>query len=212
MNPTDSSLITSPASMFVRIRPLAKEGGHASRKAGEKAAKSDLKRLKTFSDSCVTVKDLKTGQDQDYEYMKQVILPDDRQEDTFNKMGLPEMLEQFLSGYNATFLAYGQTGTGKTHTMFGSRLDKVAAHDQQPFPDERGIFPRAVMTALERMKEKGGRYIFTANIIEIYFGGLYDLLNAKKTVHSDQYYGGDFDFHGVYEMEVKNSEDVDRFV
>ena len=113
-------LIDSTASMFVRIRPLAEEGGHASRKSGEKSLKSDLKRLKAFNKSFVTVKDLKTDQDHDYKYMKHVIMPDDSQEETFMKTSLPEMLDQFLSGYNATFLAYGQTGTGKTHTMFGA--------------------------------------------------------------------------------------------
>jgi kinesin family member 5 len=30
------------------------------------------------------------------------------------------LVESVFEGYNATFLAYGQTGTGKTHTVFGS--------------------------------------------------------------------------------------------
>jgi Cdc6-like AAA superfamily ATPase len=29
-------------------------------------------------------------------------------------------VEAIFDGYNSTFLAYGQTGTGKTHTVFGS--------------------------------------------------------------------------------------------
>ena len=105
-------LIESNASMFVRIRLLAEEGGHASRKYGEKSFESDLKLLKAFNESCVTVKDIKTKQDHDYEYMKHVIMPDDSQEETFMKTGLPDMLDQFLSGYNATFMAYCKTGTG----------------------------------------------------------------------------------------------------
>ena len=104
-------LIDSTASMFVRIRPLAEDGGHASRKSGEKNLKSDLKRLKTFNER----------------------MQDDSQEETYMKTGLPDMLDQFLSGYNATFLAYGQTGTGKTHTMFGSRLEKVAEYQEVLF-------------------------------------------------------------------------------
>ena len=201
-------LIDSTASMFVRIRPLAEEGGHSSRKSGEKSLKSDLKRLKAFNKSFVTVKDLKTDQDHDYKYMKHVIMPDDSQEETFMKTSLPEMLDQFLSGYNATFLAYGQTGTGKTHTMFGSRLDKVAEYHEGPFPDDWGIFPRAVMTALKKMNEKGCKYVFSANVIEIYFGQIFDLLNQKKPINP--YSGGNFDFSGVFETEVKCSADVDR--
>jgi len=41
-----------------------------------------------------------------------------------------------LEGYNATLLAYGQTGTGKTHTMKGFQYT-----GQHP---ERGIVPRAM--------------------------------------------------------------------
>ena len=38
-----------------------------------------------------------------------------------------------LEGYNGTIFAYGQTGTGKTHTMSGKENDNK----------ERGIMPRA---------------------------------------------------------------------
>jgi kinesin family protein 3/17 len=41
-----------------------------------------------------------------------------------------------LEGYNATILAYGQTGTGKTYTMEGF---KYSAGDPQ-----RGIVPRSM--------------------------------------------------------------------
>jgi kinesin family protein 3/17 len=37
-----------------------------------------------------------------------------------------------LEGYNGTIFAYGQTGTGKTHTMEGSKTDE----------NQRGIIPR----------------------------------------------------------------------
>lgn len=30
------------------------------------------------------------------------------------------LVESVFEGHNATFLAYGQTGTGKTHTVFGN--------------------------------------------------------------------------------------------
>ena len=42
-----------------------------------------------------------------------------------------EVVESALSGINGTIFAYGQTSTGKTHTMFGS-------------PGEPGIMPLAV--------------------------------------------------------------------
>ena len=41
-----------------------------------------------------------------------------------------------LEGYNATILAYGQTGTGKTHTMEGFKYSGNDPH--------RGIVPRSM--------------------------------------------------------------------
>lgn len=41
-----------------------------------------------------------------------------------------------LEGYNATILAYGQTGTGKTHTMEGFKYSGGDPH--------RGIIPRSM--------------------------------------------------------------------
>ena len=199
--------------MYVRVRPLADQGGHAARREGENTTKQDLKRLKSFDRRKVTVTDLKTSKEQEYNFMEQVILPEDTQEDTFSKLGLQDLIDQFISGYNVTFLAYGQTGTGKTHTMFGSRLDKVAEHQGVDFPKDWGIFPRAVITAMDKMREKGGKFVFSANIIEIYFGQIYDLLNDKQAVNNNRYYSGaNFDFSGVFETEVKDSGDVMRLI
>lgn len=41
-----------------------------------------------------------------------------------------------LEGYNATILAYGQTGTGKTHTMEGFKYNGT--------DPQRGIVPRSM--------------------------------------------------------------------
>ena len=48
-----------------------------------------------------------------------------------------DLVEAAFSGYNATVLAYGQTGAGKTHTMgSGQRLS---------IPEEQlGIIPRVI--------------------------------------------------------------------
>ncbi len=36
----------------------------------------------------------------------------------------PPLEASVLDGYNACLLAYGQSGTGKTHTMLGSKVFK----------------------------------------------------------------------------------------
>jgi len=37
----------------------------------------------------------------------------------YNNLGF-KVVESFTQGYNTTVFVYGQTGTGKTHTIFGS--------------------------------------------------------------------------------------------
>jgi DNA replication protein DnaC len=51
-----------------------------------------------------------------------------------------------MPGRNAMVLAYGQTGTGKTHSMFGPQQDLLANND-----DEFGIFPTVVKRTIEAM-------------------------------------------------------------
>jgi DNA replication protein DnaC len=55
-----------------------------------------------------------------------------KQVDIFEQTAFP-IIENILEGYNGTIFAYGQTGTGKTHTMVGLLQDE----------DEKGIIPRA---------------------------------------------------------------------
>lgn len=53
------------------------------------------------------------------------------QEKVFKQAALP-IIESVLEGYNGTIFAYGQTGTGKTHTMEGIETEEL----------QRGIIPR----------------------------------------------------------------------
>lgn len=54
------------------------------------------------------------------------------QVDVYNEVARP-IVEKVLAGYNGTILAYGQTGTGKTHTMEGTSEK----------PELRGIIPNS---------------------------------------------------------------------
>jgi len=52
------------------------------------------------------------------------------------------IIENVLEGYNGTIFAYGQTGTGKTHTMTG--YDKTEG--------EAGIMPRSFEDIFKRIE------------------------------------------------------------
>jgi hypothetical protein len=79
------------------------------------------------------------------------------------------IVNSVLSGYNGTIFAYGQTGTGKTHTMEGVPGD----------PELQGIIPGAfdhVFGAIEG--SAGHQYLVRASFLEIYNEEVRDLLSA----------------------------------
>ena len=79
----------------------------------------------------VIVKSPKGSEDDRVYTFDMVFEPTCEQESIFKQSALP-IIESVLEGYNGTIFAYGQTGTGKTHTMEG---DKNNAR-------EMGIIPR----------------------------------------------------------------------
>lgn len=58
------------------------------------------------------------------------------QEDVYTYSAKP-VVDGVLEGFNGTVFAYGQTASGKTHTMEGSSLDG---------DHEAGIIPRMVIS------------------------------------------------------------------
>ncbi|EPR78796.1 Kinesin motor domain protein [Spraguea lophii 42_110] len=80
----------------------------------------------------------------------------DNNNDFVYNTAVREIVEDTLEGKNGTLIAYGQTGTGKTHTMF----------------ENDGMVPRAI-------KEIGEGKI---SFFEIYISTVMDLLNFRENV------------------------------
>ena len=51
------------------------------------------------------------------------------------------VVQSVLEGYNGTIFAYGQTGAGKTHTMYGSQVIYMTPEtaEDRPVPPDRKI-------------------------------------------------------------------------
>ena len=83
------------------------------------------------------------------------------------------LVESVLSGYNATAFAYGQSGTGKTHTMTG----KISTPDQ-------GVIPNALEHIFESIgtedPESKKQYSLSVSYLELYNGRCRDLLTDTK--------------------------------
>lgn len=77
-----------------------------------------------------------------------------------------------LEGFNGCVFAYGQTGTGKTHTMEGIKSD----------PEQRGIIPRAFEQIWAHInRSQNMNFLVAVSYLEIYMEELRDLLKPNST-------------------------------
>lgn len=93
-----------------------------------------------------------------------------------------------LKGYNCTCFAYGQTGTGKTHTMSGDVVDRMGFTS----PDA-GIIPRMftlLFTYLSRIPNS--QHAIKCSFIELYNEELRDLLSEDDSTKLKIFEHGDF--------------------
>ncbi|OMJ69110.1 hypothetical protein SteCoe_33260 [Stentor coeruleus] len=82
-----------------------------------------------------------------------------------------------LEGYNATLLAYGQTGTGKTYTMEGFKYNST--------DPQRGIVPRAseeIFKFIESSQSANATFMVRASYLQIYNEFISDLLKPERGI------------------------------
>ena len=100
-----------------------------------------------------------------------------------------------LEGQNGTIFVYGQTSSGKTHTMQGT--------EQSP-----GIVPLGITYIFDEIKRRSQvDFLVRASYVEIYNENIKDLLNPKKTdmkLHTNTK-GGCF-VGGVTEPMIANAQ------
>jgi len=149
------------------------------------------------------------------------------QEEVYNESvsSIPRMI---LEGINCTVMAYGQTGTGKTHTMLGERLgvelselaNQSAEGDSSPgnranftktADTTEGMIPRVVQKVFRQMNlaPDAIEYVVRCSYVEIYLERLQDLLqpwreNLRLGIADD----GDACIVGVSELCCVDPSDV----
>jgi hypothetical protein len=93
-------------------------------------------------------------------------------------------------------LAYGQTGTGKTHTIFGAAEAAVTSEAES----EWGLFPKVVNNTLKAMNAKGAKFILQIQAVEFYCFQCFDLLDKKAPVMCDQ--------HGICTSKIAEIKEI----
>ena len=125
------------------------------------------------------------------------------QSDVYNNTARDAVLSS-LSGYNASIIAYGQTGTGKTYTMEG-----------EPSPKLRGIIPRAteeIFGFIDNAVSERKKFLVRASYLQIYNEVISDLLKPERTnlhIREDKRRG--VFVEGLSEWVVRTPKEVSGF-
>jgi len=98
---------------------------------------------------------------------------DATQEEVYDNTAKPAV-EAVMDGYNATLLAYGQTGTGKTYTMEGFSYEANSP--------SRGILPRALEDVFKFIQsDSGAKFNVRVSYLQIYNEVISDLLKNDRS-------------------------------
>lgn len=94
------------------------------------------------------------------------------QQDVYEETVRP-LVSSVLDGFNGTIFAYGQTGTGKTYTMEGSKIEAK----------KRGIIPRSFEHIFSHIsRSENMQYLVRASYLEIYQEEIRDLLHVDQSL------------------------------
>uniref|UniRef100_A0A672ZQ13 Kinesin-like protein n=1 Tax=Sphaeramia orbicularis TaxID=375764 RepID=A0A672ZQ13_9TELE len=122
----------------------------------------------------------------------QVFPTNTTQEQVYNACA-KQIVKDVLGGYNGTIFAYGQTSSGKTHTMEGN------LHD----PQGMGIIPRIAEDIFEHIfaMDENLEFHIKVSYFEIYMDKIRDLLDGV-------FYAGNSENTGCTERFVTSPEEV----
>uniref|UniRef100_A0A452RQP4 Kinesin-like protein n=1 Tax=Ursus americanus TaxID=9643 RepID=A0A452RQP4_URSAM len=133
--------------------------------------------LLLLNGSCICSSHSKQGKPYVFD---RVLPPSTTQEQVYNACA-KQIVKDVLEGYNGTIFAYGQTSSGKTHTMEGK------LHD----PQLMGIIPRIAHDIFDHIysMDENLEFHIKVSYFEIYLDKIRDLLDVSKTnlaVHEDK--------------------------
>lgn len=128
-----------------------------------------------------------------------VFNPDEGNETIYRDVGW-EVIESAVSGFNSTIFAYGQTASGKTHTMMGSETDP-------------GIIRHAISHIFDAIEDTPNKqFLLRVSYMEIYNEKVTDLLaepkDRKKNLKLSDDAAGVVTIEGLREVIIHSPEDV----
>ena len=111
-----------------------------------------------------------------------------------------EIVKDVMEGYNGTIFAYGQSGSGKTYTMYGNDIQDN---------ENKGLIPRIVediFTYVENA-DQNISFQFKLSFLQIYKEVIYDLLTGEKNLHIKENPTRGIYVEGLSEVYLSSIED-----
>ncbi|KAG8097538.1 hypothetical protein GUJ93_ZPchr0013g36806 [Zizania palustris] len=143
---------------------------------------------------------------------------DDRasQADAFDMVGVP-MIESALAGFNASLVCYGQSGTGKTYTMWGALAAMI---DSSSDHADKGIAPRVFQNLFAQIQgrqesspEKQTSYQCRCSFLEVYNEQINDLLDpSQRNLQIRENAGNGIHVENLTDEYVSTVEDVNQIL
>lgn len=86
-----------------------------------------------------------------------------------------KIVQNVIGGFNGTVFAYGQTSSGKTHTMHGTK-------------EELGVIPLAVRDVFDAVRRHGSdrEFLIRVSYLEIYNEKMMDLFDGSEGAGEDE--------------------------
>eukprot|EP00618_Florenciella_parvula_P013511 CAMPEP_0119471634 /NCGR_PEP_ID=MMETSP1344-20130328/4016_1 /TAXON_ID=236787 /ORGANISM="Florenciella parvula, Strain CCMP2471" /LENGTH=245 /DNA_ID=CAMNT_0007504441 /DNA_START=121 /DNA_END=855 /DNA_ORIENTATION=- len=166
----------SSVQVFARVKPLDAGLAHCGMQEDPKHATVRVP-TRTASKASSVV----NSQADAWDYEFDGLIPDSAsQEEVFQQTTMP-LVDSLIEGYNGAVLAYGQTGAGKTHTMFGPRSQY----------NQRGLAARTLSAVFRQLSRQGiSDATVRMSALEIYNETMIDMLQPPDISAQPRWEGG----------------------
>ncbi|XP_025204037.1 kinesin-like protein KIF11 [Melanaphis sacchari] len=192
-----------PIEVFVRVRPM--NDAEKSKGLPVVDVSSNHKEIIVTEKTVLADRRTKTF------HFDKVFGQNSKQVDVYNVVVYP-LIKEVLDGYNCTVFAYGQTGTGKTFTMEGDRLNGQSSVSWNKDPIS-GIIPRALSHMFDELRLLQVEHTVRASFLELYNEEIFDLLScseepSQKSLRIFEEKKGSVIVRGLEEVIVSNKNEV----
>jgi len=218
MKATEAATGLTPMAAFVRVKPLGVEPGGGT---------ASSKRI-TGMDATAGTIEMEAGHGRSstksFDFAKEVFGPESTQQQVYDTIAAP-LITQFVQGYDVDLISYGQTGAGKTFTMFGppnSMAEAAAAQNKSGagkgvsgdgiLRPEHGFVLRSgldCLAAMQELRARGCKVVLHGSLIEMSIMSFQeqncmDLLKDYTVCFVDD----EFHLQGTEHIELECAADV----